>query len=68
MNLNILGKDNIVCILLVNATICLNSIEELNISNLRNCTQILPFCQWQKKKSLNTVLVLNLWYLSQIGP
>jgi hypothetical protein len=28
LNLNILGKDNIVCVLLVNAIMCLNSIEE----------------------------------------
>jgi hypothetical protein len=38
LNLNILGKDNIVCVLLVNVTMCLNSIWELNIFNLRNCT------------------------------
>ena len=29
MNLNIFGKDNIVCISLVNSTMCLNSIGEL---------------------------------------
>ena len=38
LNLNILGKDNIVCVLLDNATTCLNSIKELNVLNLRNCT------------------------------
>ena len=38
LNLNILGKDNIVCISLVNATICLNSIEEPNVLDLRNYT------------------------------
>ena len=38
MNLNILGKDNIVCVSLVNATMCLNSIIEPNIPNLRNYT------------------------------
>ena len=38
LNLNILGKDNIVCVSLVNAIMCLNSIEEPNVPNLRNCT------------------------------
>ena len=38
LNLNILGKDNIVCISLVNATMCLNLIGELNVPNLRNYT------------------------------
>jgi hypothetical protein len=38
LNLSILGKDNIVCVLLVNASMCLNSIGELNILDLRNCT------------------------------
>ena len=33
---NILRKDNIVCVSLVNAIMCLNSIKELNVSNLRN--------------------------------
>ena len=37
LNLNILGKDNIVCVLLVNATMYLNSIGEPNAPNLRNC-------------------------------
>ena len=37
LNLNILGKDNIVCVSLVNITMCLNSIGELNVPNLRNC-------------------------------
>ena len=36
MNLIILEKDNIVYVLLVNATMCLNSIEESNLPNLRN--------------------------------
>jgi hypothetical protein len=38
LNLNILGKNNIICVSLVNATMCLNSIGESNIPNLRNCT------------------------------
>ncbi len=38
LNLNILGKDNIICVSLVNAIICLNSIGESNILDLRNCT------------------------------
>ena len=38
LNLNILEKDNIVCISLVNATMCLNSIGESNVPNLRNYT------------------------------
>ena len=37
LNLNILGKDNIVCISLVNATMCLNSIGEPNVPHLSNC-------------------------------
>ncbi len=36
MNLNILGKDNIVCVLLVNPNMCLNSIGDPNVPNLRN--------------------------------
>jgi hypothetical protein len=42
LNLNILEKDNIVCVSLVNATICLNSIEKPNVPNLRNGTKVLP--------------------------
>ncbi len=38
LNLNILGKDITVCVSLLNATMCSNSIGEPNISNLRNCT------------------------------
>jgi hypothetical protein len=38
LNLNIFGKDNIVCVSLVNTTICLNSIREPNVPNLKNCT------------------------------
>ena len=38
MNLNILGKYNIVCVSLVNATMYLNSIEKPNVSNLNNGT------------------------------
>ena len=38
LNLNILEKDNIICVSLVNATMYLNSIEKPNVSNLRNCT------------------------------
>jgi hypothetical protein len=38
LNLNILGKDNIVCVSLVNANMCLNSIGEPDVFNLRNCT------------------------------
>ena len=38
LNLNILGKDNIVCLSLVNTIICLNSNEESNLPNLRNRT------------------------------
>ena len=33
LNLNILGKDNIVCVSLVNAIMCLNSIGEPNVPN-----------------------------------
>jgi hypothetical protein len=43
LNLNILGKDNIVCVLLFNVTICLNSIGEPSVPNLRNCTSVLSF-------------------------
>ena len=35
LNLNILGKDNIICVSLVNATMCLNSIRKPNVPNLR---------------------------------
>ena len=38
LNLNILGKDNIVCVSLVNETMCLNSIGEPNVPHLKNCT------------------------------
>ena len=38
LNLNILGKYNIVYVSLVNATMYLNSIEKPNIPNLRFCT------------------------------
>ncbi len=38
LNLNILGKDNIVCVSLVNATMYLNLIGEPNVPNLRNRT------------------------------
>jgi hypothetical protein len=38
LNLNILGKDNIVCVSLINATMCLNSIGEPNVPNLKNFT------------------------------
>ena len=38
LNLNILEKNNIVCVSLVNAIMYLNSIEKLNILNLRNFT------------------------------
>ena len=31
LNLNILGKDNIVCVSLVNITMCINSIGKFNI-------------------------------------
>ena len=34
LNLNILGKYNIVCVSLVNATMRLNSIRELNVPNI----------------------------------
>ena len=37
LSLNILEKDNIVCVSLANAIMCLNSIIEPNIPNLRNC-------------------------------
>jgi hypothetical protein len=37
LNLNIFGKDNIICVSLVNVTMCLNSIGEFNV-DLRNCT------------------------------
>jgi hypothetical protein len=42
LNLNILKKDNIVSVSLVNAIIYLNSIRELNIPNVRNYTYLLP--------------------------
>ena len=38
LNLNIIGKDNIVCISYFNATMCLNLIGEPNVPNLKNCT------------------------------
>ena len=41
LNLNILEKDNIVYVLLVNATVYLNSIGQLNISNLNNLSFII---------------------------
>ena len=34
LNLSILGKNNIVCVSLVNATMRLNTIRELNVPNL----------------------------------
>ena len=37
LNLNIIRKDNIICVLWVYATMCLNSIGEPNMLNLRNC-------------------------------
>jgi hypothetical protein len=37
-NLIILGKDDIVCVSLDNATMCLNSIREPNVPNVRNYT------------------------------
>ena len=37
LNLNILEKDNIVCVSLVNATMYLNSIGKPNVLDLRNC-------------------------------
>ena len=37
MNLNIFRKDNIICVSLINATMCLNSFGEPNVPNLRNC-------------------------------
>ena len=37
LNLNILRKDNIIFVLLVNTTMCLNSIREPNVLNLKNC-------------------------------
>ena len=42
MNLNILEKDNIICVSLINATMCLNLIIEPNVPNLRNCIYVLP--------------------------
>ncbi len=38
LNLNILRKDNIICVSLINATMYLNSIVKPNIFDLRNCT------------------------------
>ena len=38
LNLNILEKNNIVCVSLVNATMGLNSNGEPIVPNLRNCT------------------------------
>ena len=43
LNLNIIGNDNIVCVSLVNTTMCLNSIRGPYVSNLRNCILVLPF-------------------------
>ncbi len=37
-NLIILGKDNIICFSLGNASMCLNSIGKPNVPNLRNFT------------------------------
>ena len=42
LNLNIFRKDNMVCILLVNE-ICLNSIGEPNVPDLRNCISVPKF-------------------------
>ncbi len=36
LNLNILGKDNIIYVSLVNVTMYLNTIRKLNILNLKN--------------------------------
>ena len=38
LNLNILEKDNIVCVSLVNVTMCLNLNKKSNVPNLRNYT------------------------------
>jgi hypothetical protein len=38
LNLNIFGKDNIVCVSLVNAIMYLNLIGETNVPKVRNCT------------------------------
>ena len=38
LNLNIFEKDKTICVSLINATMCLNSIGESNVSNLRKCT------------------------------
>ena len=38
LNLNIFKKDNIVCVSLVNATMCLNLIGEPNVLDLKNYT------------------------------
>ena len=54
MNLNIFRKDNIVCVSLVNVTICLNSIRESNVANLRNCTSVLPVIKNKIKIGLKT--------------
>jgi hypothetical protein len=43
MNLNIFEKDNIICILLINVTIYLNSIKKPNKFNLKNCIKVLSF-------------------------
>lgn len=43
LNLIILRKDNIVCAVLVNAAVCLNSIWESEVQHLMNYTTVVPF-------------------------
>ena len=42
LDLICLGKDNIICTLMINATMCMKLIEELNVLHLRNYTKVLP--------------------------
>ena len=43
LNLIFLKKDNAICVLLVNATKCLNLIGKLNELHLRYYIEILPY-------------------------
>jgi hypothetical protein len=54
LNLNILGKDNIVCVSLVNATMCLNSIGEPNVP------KFYPYINKKKKKNPSTLVLVGL--------
>ena len=54
LNLNIFEKDNIVCVSLMNATMRLNSIEESNVPNLKNCIFFFLFFLYDRNSNLNS--------------